>query len=146
MRRKIATILFLLADLAIISIVAAIFTFGIFYLVPVKSYSDQTVNNIFIGWLAFFIGLLLLLMVFKKAREILFSESTTLISGFLLLVFILMLYASEAINTFQAFFRKDIAKPHDYQSVPIFVGMTILFVLAGIFLGIRKLKRKLKAR
>lgn len=144
--RKIINLAFLLIDFGITSLILSLFYFGIFYLVPNRTYSDQTINIIWFMFFLPFLIILFLLITYRKTRTIIFSKAITLIAGILFMIFFLFYYASEAINTYQAVFRMDSAKPHDYLSIPVFISMTLLMILAGIFTLIRKYKNKFRQK
>lgn len=144
--RKFINILLLLIDWGITSLIIAIFYFGIFYLVPGKSASDQILTNIWLWFFVPFLLLLTLLITKKKTRNILFSKTTTIISGVILLIYFSLYYASVAINTYQAYFQSDTSKPHDYADIPVFATLTIEIILISMYLILRKFKKNIKEK
>ncbi len=142
--RKITNLVLLILDFAITALLPTILYFSFFYLGLGKTYSE---NTLFIIWLYFFLPpllILIFLLINKKARTIVFSKAITLIAGLLFLIYFSLYYIKLLINTYQAYFQNNLAKSHDYASVPSFISMTLLIILASIFFIVRKCKKKLR--
>jgi hypothetical protein len=142
--RKIINLFLIMVDWAITMFFPAALYFAAFYLVPVKTYTEQTPINIWIWFFIPILPILGLLMFNKKVRLLIFGKGMTIFSGCLLLFYFFLYYTSVAYDTYQVLFMPNIAKTHDYLDVPIFIILTILLILAGLFFMIRKLKKRIK--